>query len=258
MARRGTWSVLRRKGSQAGGLALLCAVLVLPAQAATPSPDPPPLAVAPEPPPAAKTQPAPVRSTPVVATPAPAVQRPAPVVRVQPVQTPAAPKATVKAKPKPTAKPKAAAKRTARVVEPVAAPRVPHDRARVPLVAFVPAVDELDRGLLAVAGIALLLVALGGAVLLASRGASCSSPRSGCLPCSLLRRVQRPPQSATRSSAPPERTAGTPATSRSGGWSSRQTSSARPRVRQPSSFPQRGRSRGSARRPSPGARSRVR
>ena len=36
----------------------------------------------------------------VTATPAPVVQRPA-VVRVQPVQTPAAPKAAVKAKPKP-------------------------------------------------------------------------------------------------------------------------------------------------------------
>jgi hypothetical protein len=51
------------------------------------------------------------------------------------------------------------------VVEPVAAARVPHDRARVPLVAFV-AEKSLDRGLLAVAGVALLLVALGGAVLL--------------------------------------------------------------------------------------------
>ena len=72
-------------------------------------------------------------------------------------------KATPKAKP--AAKPKAAAKPTVRVVEPVAAARVPHDRARVPLVAFV-AGKTLDRGLLAVAGTALLLVALGGAVLL--------------------------------------------------------------------------------------------
>jgi hypothetical protein len=71
------------------------------------------------------------------------------------------PKATVKAKPK--TKPKAAA---ARVIKPVAATRVPHDRARVPLAGFVPGRDELDRGLLAVAGLALLLVALGGAVLL--------------------------------------------------------------------------------------------
>lgn len=45
--------------------------------------------------------------------------------------------------------------------------RAPHDRGRVPLAVLVTA-DELDRGLLAVAGIALLLVALGGAVLLAA------------------------------------------------------------------------------------------
>jgi hypothetical protein len=43
---------------------------------------------------------------------------------------------------------------------------VPHDRGPVPLVSFVAAGEILDRGLLAVAGGALLLVALGGAVLL--------------------------------------------------------------------------------------------
>ena len=55
---------------------------------------------------------------------------------------------------------------------------------RVPLVAFVPAVDELDRGLLAVAGIALLLVALGGAVVLgvARRQLGLAWRRSGCSP----------------------------------------------------------------------------
>ena len=53
MARRGSWSLLRRRGTPAGGLALLCVVLAVPAQAATPAPDPPPEAVSPEPPPAA-------------------------------------------------------------------------------------------------------------------------------------------------------------------------------------------------------------
>ena len=64
----------------------------------------------------------------------------------------------------------------------------------------------------------------------ARRRAAPAAPRwrSGCLPCSLLRRVQRRPRSATRSSAPPERTAGTPATSRSVGWSNRQTSISAP------------------------------
>ena len=77
-------------------------------------------------------------------------------------------------------------------------PRAPHDRARVPLAAFVPAVDELDRGLLAIAGIALLLVALGGAVLLGvarrqltrSQGSAC-----GCLRALLANAAARPSDS---------------------------------------------------------------
>ncbi len=46
--------------------------------------------------------------------------------------------------------------------------RVPHDRYRVPLAAFVasPSGDSIDRDLLALAGFGLLLVALGGAVVL--------------------------------------------------------------------------------------------
>ena len=80
MARRGTWSVLRRKGSQAGGLALLCAVLVLPAQAATPSPDPPPLAVAPEPPQARRAA---ARNSALTRATGARVVAPSPVVRPQ-------------------------------------------------------------------------------------------------------------------------------------------------------------------------------
>src|SRR5918994_2927704 len=158
-------SSLRRSRAPFGALLALALALPLSALAATPTPDPPPLPVSPEPPPAATTQPAPVRTTPAVVAPPHVVDHPPPVVRQQPMQTPAAPKAAVKAKPKATAKPDAAAKRPARVVETVAAPRLPHDRGPVPLVAFL-AQDPLDRGLLAVAGVALLLVALGGAVLL--------------------------------------------------------------------------------------------
>lgn len=47
---------------------------------------------------------------------------------------------------------------------PVALP--PHDRYRVPLGALVTSVDSIDRDLLALAGLGLLLVALGGAVVL--------------------------------------------------------------------------------------------
>jgi hypothetical protein len=153
--------LLRRRGTPAGGLALLCVVLVVPARAATPSPDPPPAAVAPEPPPVARTQPAPVRTAPV-STPssAPVIHRTAPVTRAQPVQAAAAkPKPVVKKKPVANTKP---------VKRPVATKTVaavPHDRARLPVSALV-AADELNRGLLAFAGFALLLVALGGAMLL--------------------------------------------------------------------------------------------
>jgi hypothetical protein len=59
--------------------------------------------------------------------------------------------------------------KVARVTKPRAvvsrpARRPPHDRNRVPLAAFVPSVDSIDRDLLALAGIGLLLVALGGGV----------------------------------------------------------------------------------------------
>ena len=166
MARRGRWSLLRRRGTPAGGLALLCVVLALPAQAATPAPDPPPGAVAPEPPPAARTQPAPVRSAPVVVAPAPVVHRAAPVVRAQPPV--AKPKAVVKKEAVAKAKPKATGRPLpGRTV--VGA--IPHDRARLPL-GVLEAADELDRSLLAVAGALLLVITLsGGTVLWAGRRA---------------------------------------------------------------------------------------
>jgi hypothetical protein len=97
-----------------------------------------------------------VREAPVV-TPAPVVQQPKPVAKA-PVQR-AKPK-PAPAKVKPVVKPKASA--------PVVG-RPPHDRYRVPVAAFVasPSADSVDRDLLALAGFGLLLVAMGGAVVLA-------------------------------------------------------------------------------------------
>jgi outer membrane biosynthesis protein TonB len=157
MADWGVGTSLRRLCAPTGALVALCLVFAVSATAA-PSPDPPPA-----PPAAPKTEPVQptvtvvVRQAPVV-TPAPVVQRPAPVAKA-PVQ---------RTKPKPApakvrvVKPKASA--------PVPVVRPPHDRSRVPLAAFVSSpsssADSVDRDLLALAGFALLLVALGGAVVL--------------------------------------------------------------------------------------------
>lgn len=159
--------MLQRRGIPVGGLALLCVVLAVPAHAATPSPDPPPSAVAPEPPPVTRTQPAQVRQAPVAMPPTPVARRAAPVVRAQPAQAPAA-------KPNPVVKRKSVAKPKAkRVARPAAATTiaspVPRDRARLPVVALVTA-DELNQGLLAFGGMLLLVTTLsGGMVLWAGR-----------------------------------------------------------------------------------------
>jgi hypothetical protein len=108
----------------------------------------------------ARTQPAQARSAPVTVARAPVGQRAAPVVRNQPVHASAAkPQAVVESKPVKT-------RATKEKVEPASA--VPHDRRVVPLANFVPTVEELNRGLAALAGIGLALVALGGAVVLAA------------------------------------------------------------------------------------------
>lgn len=142
-------SSLRRSCAPAGALALLCLLLAAPAPAATPTPDPPPLAVGPEAPPAAST-PAPAASAPVAPA-APVVRRSAPaVVRTAPAPQPAS---------RPKSRP-AAAKRP-----PAATPRIaraPHDRGPVPLVALAAAEAAFDRSLLALAGVLLGLVTLGG------------------------------------------------------------------------------------------------
>jgi hypothetical protein len=156
-------SSLRRSCAPTGALALLCLVFAATSLAATPAPDPPPVAVAPERPPVAKTVPAPVQRAPVTSR---VVRPPAPVVRVRPTAAPTA-KPTVrvakakvarKAVPKPVHRSKPASA--------VAAARPPHDRARVPLVSFVAPEAGFDRGLLALGGVGLLLVALGSAVML--------------------------------------------------------------------------------------------
>lgn len=182
MAGQGATSSLRRICTPAGGALLLCLVFAGNAVAASPSPDPPPLAVAPEEPNSAPAAPAPkpkpvVRQAPVVTrtvvTPAPVVTRtvetPVIVTREVPVQAAATPAPKAKPKPKPatkaklTPKPRPKAKPRVAAVEPVLPP---HDRRPVPLARFIPTAEELNRGLVALAGGGLAFVALGGAVVL--------------------------------------------------------------------------------------------
>jgi hypothetical protein len=152
-------SSLRRLCAPTGAVALLCLVLAAQGLGATPSPDPPPVAVTPEAPrPERASKPAPVLATPVTA-PRVVVSRPS--VNTRRAATPAA-RRSVSAKPKPakvrpTPKP-AAVVRTS-----------PHDQAlvRLPAAADVAdAVDRFDRGLLAFAGAGLAVDARGGAVVL--------------------------------------------------------------------------------------------
>ena len=138
--------------------ALLALVLVLAASAlAGPAPDPPPL-------------PAPPKAEPVQLT--VTVVRQVPVVRPAPVVTHSSPVAKAPARRVKTKPAKVTAKRVAKPKSSKPAPvlRPPHDRTRVPLAAFTPpsspAVDSVDRDLLALAGLGLLLVAMGGAVVL--------------------------------------------------------------------------------------------
>ena len=160
-------------GGALGAAGVACLLFLVPvSSAATPAPDPPPVAVTPD----AQPTTAPVRRAPAVTrtvvTPptAPVVTRtvvtPVIVTRevpVRPVATPvqqrqAKPKAAAKAKPKPAAKPKPE--------QAVVRTSPPHDRNRVPLARFVPTAEELNRGLVMFAGLALALVALGGGVVL--------------------------------------------------------------------------------------------
>ena len=172
----GTSRSLRRSGGVVT-LAFACLALLAPAAAAAaaPSPDPPPLAVTPEPPETAAAEPTPaVTRTVVTSQPAPVVTRtvvtPVIVTREVPARPAAAPATTAKATPRPkvkktkavvAAKPKPTPKAGA-----AARTLPPHDRHPVPLARFVPSAEELNRGLVALAGGGLGFVALGGAVLL--------------------------------------------------------------------------------------------
>lgn len=160
MAGRGVGSSLRRKGAPLGALTLVGLVLALPARAATPAPDPPPSAVVPDPPAAAEPAPPPV-------TRAPAPTPRTPVVRAAVVPAPVAKPTRARGATPPA--PKTTPALPARAARPAPEPvvRAPHDRHPVPLVALLVPGGELDRGLLAVAGVALLLVTLGGTVVLA-------------------------------------------------------------------------------------------
>jgi hypothetical protein len=86
---------------------------------------------------------------------APVVRSSTPVV-VAPVQHAKAKRKAAPVKVAPAVKRKAPA--------PTPAARTPHDRHAVPLAAFVPSVDSIDRDLLALAGFGLLFVAVGGGV----------------------------------------------------------------------------------------------
>lgn len=178
----GTRRSLRRSG-RVGTLALACLTLaclalLVPATAAAaaPSPDPPPLAVTPEPPETAATEPAPAATRTVVTSPpAPVVTRtvvtPVIVTREVPARPGAAAATTAKATPQPKAKKQKKAVVAAKPKPTPAEGAVvrtlpPHDRHPVPLARFVPSAEELNRGLVALAGGGLGFVALGGAVLL--------------------------------------------------------------------------------------------
>lgn len=166
MMEQGATSLLRRIGTSA---VLCCLAFAAPAHGASPSPDPPPLGIAPEAPqpesaaPAPVTKPAPARVVTQPRVVVRTVEEPVYVVREAPATTPTRPKPVAKAKPAAAPKPKPKPKRQ----EP--APKAPpHDRSPVPLAAFIPTVEELNRGLLALAGAGLAFVALGGAVMLAA------------------------------------------------------------------------------------------
>jgi len=153
------WSMRRMCAPTAVAL-FACLTVASTALAAAPAPDPPPLQVSPEPAPTSQPSPrvtAPVARQAPVSTPAPVVRHSTPAV-VVPVRTVPKPKAAAPVQVTRVVKPKAPA--------PTPVARPPHDRNRVPLAAFVPAVDSIDRDLLALGGVGLLLVALAGAVVL--------------------------------------------------------------------------------------------
>jgi hypothetical protein len=145
-------SSLRRSWPRTGVLPTLCVLLACaPAAAAAPAPDPSPAPVRPDPAPEATTPSPPVQAS---APPrAPVVSRAAPVVAA----------ATPKAQPPSRPRPRPAAKPKPRRLAPALVPR---DSAPMPRSPFTPAAELLEPGRLLLAGVALAIVALGGAVVL--------------------------------------------------------------------------------------------
>jgi hypothetical protein len=152
-------SSLRRSWPRTGVVPTLCALLACaPASAAAPAPDPPPSQLQPDPPPEAVTTPAPARSS--APPPAVAIVRPAaPAVTA----SPPAPSPQPHRRPRPQAAAKAKPVSTPRAAGTV---RIPRDSAPMPRTAATPAAELLEPGRLALAGVVLAFVALGGAIVL--------------------------------------------------------------------------------------------
>jgi hypothetical protein len=159
-------------GGALGAAGVACLLFLVPVSpAATPAPDPPPVAVTPDAQPTAPVRRAPAVTRTVVTPPtAPVVTRtvvtPVIVTREVPVRPAPVQQRQAKPKPKAAVKPKPAVRAKAKPEQSVARTLPPHDRHRVPLARFVPTVEELNRGLVMFAGLALALVALGGGVVL--------------------------------------------------------------------------------------------
>ena len=155
MAADGARSSLRRICTPAGGVLLLSLVLAGLAPPRRPHPtrrlsQSTPEAPQPSPAPASKPPPAPVVQQPpvvtrTVVTPAPVVTRTVATPVVVPREEPAKPAGT-QAKKKPAAKKVAAVKPKPKPKLVATRTLPPHDRGPVPLVALIPAVEELDRG----------------------------------------------------------------------------------------------------------------
>jgi hypothetical protein len=159
-------------GGALGAAGVACLLFLVPVSpAATPAPDPPPVAVTPDAQPTAPVRRAPAVTRTVVTPPtAPVVTRtvvtPVIVTREVPVRPAPVQQRQAKPKPKAAVKPKPAVRAKAKPEQSVARTLPPHDRHRVPLARFVPTAEELNRGLVALAGGGLGFVALGGAVVL--------------------------------------------------------------------------------------------
>lgn len=167
-------SSLRRSVPHVGVVAIVCffgaATAADVATATTPAPDPPPAAVRPDPPPEA-TQPPAATTAPPQAASAPRITAPTQPARSAPAARSQQPRARKQA-PRPQAKP--TPKRRV-----VVTPAAVHDSAPMPVVPVsVVATEPLDRRLLTAAGLALLVVALGGGIALVAGSRALAGARA--------------------------------------------------------------------------------